>query len=89
MPLLSLVAGVVGSLVTFSYKYGALEMTAASNVRRIEALEVYKEKQEQAKAARLESYENARAASEQAAAAKMAEFQQLINSLKAIPPPAR
>lgn len=78
MPLLSLALGIVGSLVTFSHKYGRLEETTATNARRIDALEADKAKRDAADAARLASYEQARAA-------KMAQIEAIADRLKDLP----
>lgn len=82
MPLLSLVLGIIGSLVTFSYKYGALEGNVKRNTEKIDALstDYYadKAKREAEAAARLASYEQARAA-------KLAEMEAQIDRLKTLP----
>ncbi|RSK29839.1 hypothetical protein [Hymenobacter metallilatus] len=91
MPLLSLLAGVIGSLATFSYKYGALEGKVAANADKIETLrtdlnalrtdyQADKAKREAEAAARLASYEQARAA-------KLAEMEAQIDRLQKIPAP--
>ncbi|WP_354578715.1 hypothetical protein [Hymenobacter sp. UYP22] len=91
MPLLSLVAGIIGSLVTFSYKYGTMEGKVSTNADKIETLrsdlnalrtdyQTDKTKRDAEAAARLASYEAARAA-------KMGELEQALNRLEKIPSP--
>ncbi|RSK50130.1 hypothetical protein [Hymenobacter rigui] len=91
MPLLSLLAGVIGSLATFSYKYGALEGKVSANADKIETLrtdlnalradyQTDKAKREAEQAARLASYEQARAA-------KLAEMENILTRMEKVPAP--
>jgi len=80
IPALSLALSIGGSLATYSYKFGALETTTASIVRRVEALEADKAKRDADAAARLASFEQARAA-------KLAEMEVQIDRLKTMPTP--